>query len=69
MTMSNSSKKHILAAKELAEEMIRKADRIADTNDDGSLVVYGVVKDCAYKILDAANRELFSMKDRYHKDT
>jgi len=67
--MSKSSEKHILAAKELAEEMIRKADRIADTSDDySSLVVFGVVKDCAYKILDTANRELLSMKNRRKKN-
>ena len=67
--MSKSAEKYILAAKELAEEMIRKADRIADTSDDdSSLVVFGVVRDCAYKILDTANRELHSMKNRKRKN-
>lgn len=63
--MSNKSMKHIQSALELAEEMIRMVDREENTcDDDGCLVVHGVIKDCAYKIKGAAERELHGMKDR-----
>ncbi len=64
--MSNDCMQQFLAALELAEEMIRMADRVVDTigDDDGCLVVYGVIKDCAYKIKKVAQRELQTIDDR-----
>jgi hypothetical protein len=55
----------VLAALELAEEMIRLTDRLETVcDDDGCLVVYSVIKDCAYKIKQAAQRELRTLCDR-----
>jgi hypothetical protein len=55
----------LLAALELAEEMIQMTDRVENVyDDDGCLVVYSVIKDCAYKIKKAAQRELQTLCDR-----
>ena len=63
--MSNDCMHRLLAALELAEEMIRMTDRVENVyDDDGCLVVYGVIKDCAYKIKKAAQRELQTFCDR-----
>jgi len=57
--------KHIRAAIELAKEMIRMADHAGNTcDDDGCLVVYGVIKDCAYKIKESAQRALQASEER-----
>jgi len=62
--MSNNCLQQVLAALELAEEMIRATDRVETKCDhDGCLVVYSVIKDCAYKIKKAAQRELQTLCD------
>jgi len=56
--MKNTSPKHIHEAQELADEMIRMADKIGEICDeDGCLVVYSVIKDCGYKIRGVIERE------------
>ncbi len=46
--MTNVCMQQLLAALELAEEMIRMTDRVENVcDDDGCLVVFGVIKDCA----------------------
>ncbi len=63
--MNNDCMQRLLAAMELAEEMIRMTDRVENVcDDDGCLVVFGVIKDCAYKIKKAAQRELRILCDR-----
>ena len=63
--MTNVCMQQLLAALELAEEMIRMTDRVENVcDDDGCLVVFGVIKDCAYKIKRAAQRELQDLCDR-----
>ncbi len=67
--MSNDCMQQVLAALELAEEMIRLTDRVeAVCDDDGCLVIYSVIKDCAYKIKKAAQRELQTLcyRNVYH---
>ncbi len=62
--MNNDCMQRLLAAMELAEEMIRMTDRVENVyDDDGCLVVYSVIKDCAYKIKKAAQRELRTLCD------
>ena len=50
--------RHIVEALELAREMTILADEgEAAAKDDGCVVLYGVVRDCAYKIRIRAERE------------
>ena len=54
-TLSN---KHIQQALEHARQLIILADEgEADADDDGCRVLYGVVRDCAYRIRVEAERE------------
>ena len=56
--MSTDSIKHVRMALELSAEMIRMATcGMNASDDDGALVIYGVIRDCAYKIKEAAERE------------
>ncbi len=49
---------HILEVLESARQLIILADEAeADSRDDGCVVLYGVVRDCAYKMRSEANRE------------
>jgi hypothetical protein len=44
---------------ELSERMLDLAERgVEGCQDDGCLVVYGIMRDCAYKIRTSAEREL-----------
>lgn len=50
--------RHILKTMELAEEMIRLADRgEADREDNGCGILYGVLRDSAYKLKRLAEEE------------
>jgi len=50
--------KHIREALELSRKMIVLADKgDLDSEDDGCRVLYGIVRDCAYKIRARAERE------------
>ena len=49
-----------------ARELITLADEgDANCRDDGSRVFFGVVRDCAYKILTEAKREIDSSRLKY----
>ena len=49
---------HILDVLESARQLIILADEAeAHSKDDGCVVLYGVVRDCAYKMRLEANRE------------
>ena len=49
---------HIRKALEMARQLIILADQgDLDSEDDGCRVLYGVVRDCAYKIRAQAERE------------
>lgn len=63
--MSNNCLEQIFTALKLADEMVRMADQVeTKCEDNGCLVVYGVIKDCAYKIRAAAQRELQALRER-----
>jgi hypothetical protein len=56
--MTNNCLKQIEKAIELAEKMIQLADDVeVRCDDDHCLVVYGVIRDSAYKIRRAAEQE------------
>ena len=50
--------KHIVEAIELARRLIILADEgEAHAEDDGCVLLYGIVRDCAYKIRRQAQKE------------
>lgn len=52
------SNKNINRVLELSHKLLSIADRgDIQRRDDSCGVLYGIVRDCAYKILDAANKE------------
>ncbi len=66
--MGNRSMEHVRGAMELAEKMIRMADLVVSCSDDeGCLVIYGVIKDCGFKIKEAIQQELQAVKNRNAK--
>ncbi len=51
--------KNIRKALDLARHLVILADKgEAHCKDDGCVALYGVIRDCAYKIRDSAEREL-----------
>jgi len=51
--------KHITGALLLSREMREFADQgTADSPDEGCFLVYGVIRDCAYKIQSVAEQQL-----------
>lgn len=56
--MKSNSDRYIMEALALARELTILADRgDGDHPDDGCAVLYGVLRDCAYKIRSEAERE------------
>lgn len=56
--MGKSHDDNIRQALKLAGDLLLLVDRgVADSEDNGCLVLYGVVRDCAYRIRDHAKRE------------
>ena len=56
---------HIKETLEAARNLTILADEgEASSNDDGCIVLYGVVRDCAYKIRAEAERERDAHKQR-----
>lgn len=56
--MAGCSNQYIREALELARELIILADSgEAEVQDDGCAVLFGVIRDCAYKIRTQAERE------------
>ena len=56
--MTHPCNYHIREAFELARELIILADDgEADSKDDGCVLLYGIIRDCAYKIRAQAERE------------
>jgi len=56
--MSNSSNSNLREALEMSRKMTILADQgEAESTDDGCAVLYGVIRDCAYKIKGRAERE------------
>ena len=61
--MKSPCLKHISVAIELAEKMIQMSDHGVGTCDsDYCLLVYGVIRDCAYKIRGVAKHESQAIK-------
>jgi len=65
----NQCNKHIRKALDLSEELISLAD-LGDAvrTDVGCGVLYGTIRDCAYKIQSLAERELEKHHDKSHSE-
>ena len=56
--MKQSCNEHIKESLELVRSLIILADEgERDSRDDGCRLLYGVIRDCAYKIKNEAERE------------
>ncbi len=56
--MKRRCNQHIRKAMEMAKQLTILADKgDLDSEDDGCHILYGVVRDCAYKIRAQAERE------------
>ena len=68
--MEHQCDKHIERALALAAELLVLADS-GDENrdDDGCGILFGVVRDSAYKIRKLAQRERVTHRERRHKTT
>jgi len=56
--VSHECNEHIKKALKISKELMVLADEgDACTEDDGCIVLFGVVRDCAYKIRGEAERE------------
>ncbi len=56
--MTFKPNQYIQEALEIARKLIILADQgELDSKDDGCLVLYGIIRDCAYKIRAQAERE------------
>ncbi len=63
--MKQRCNKHIRETLEMVRKLINLADKgDLDSEDDGCRVLYGVVRDCAYKIRGQAEREREAHKDK-----
>jgi hypothetical protein len=57
--MSDQTIEHLKESVELSGVMMDLAERgVGGCQDDGCLVVYGIIRDCAYKIRASAENEL-----------
>lgn len=57
--MSEKVSAHLHEALELSGKMMDLAERgVEGCQDDGCLVVYGILRDCAYKVRTSAEKEL-----------
>lgn len=64
MVKNISAIEHLRESVALSEKMLDLADRGVDgCQDDGCLVVYGIMRDCAYKIRVSAQQELKEHED------
>ena len=63
--MNQECNEHIRKAIEHARQMTLLADEgEAKSEDDGCVVLYGIIRDCAYKIRATAEREREAHKAR-----
>jgi hypothetical protein len=63
--MASACNEHIVEVLEMARQLLILADLgDLDSQDDGCGVLYGVVRDCAYKIRAQAERERNAHKIR-----
>lgn len=59
--MKQSCNEHIKKSLDMVRSLIILADDgERDSNDDGCRLLYGVIRDCAYKIKNEAERERFA---------
>ena len=67
--MESPCLKHISAAMQLVEKMIQMADHgVAICDSDCCLLVYGAIRDCAYKIRGVAKHESQAIKGQSMSD-
>jgi hypothetical protein len=58
MTVKNKANAHITRVLEMADRMIALSERgFTACIDDGCLLLNGMVRECAYRLRDAAERE------------
>jgi hypothetical protein len=63
--MASACNEHIVEVLQIARQLLILADMgDLDSEDDGCRVLYGVVRDCAYKIRAQAERERNAHKIR-----
>jgi hypothetical protein len=63
--MARAYNEHIVEVLEMARQLLVLADMgDLDSEDDGCRVLYGIVRDCAYKIRAQAEREREAHKIR-----
>ena len=63
--MASAYNEHIVEVLEMARQLLILADMgNLDSEDDGCGVLYGIVRDCAYKIRAQAERERDAHKIR-----
>ena len=63
--MARACNEHIAEVLEMARQLLILADMgDLDSEDDGCRVLYGIVRDCAYKIRAQAEREREAHKIR-----
>ena len=56
--MARACNKHIQEAQDIVKRMIVLADEgEADSEDDSCVVLYGIIRDCAYRIRAEVERE------------
>lgn len=64
MDKNISAIEHLRESVALSDKMLDLADRGVDgCQDNGCLVVYGIMRDCAYKIRERAQQELKEHED------
>lgn len=57
--MTKAALENLRKSLELADRLIELADSgVEECRDDGCLVVYGIMRDCGYKIRTSAEREI-----------
>lgn len=58
-TLNKDSEANVKRSLELAGQMLKLSeDGIAGCDDDGCLVLYGILQDCAYRIRESAKAAL-----------
>ncbi len=63
--MKDECCEHIREALKLSRDLIILADEgERDSKDDGCILLYGVMRDCAYKIKSEAEREKQAHKEK-----
>jgi hypothetical protein len=64
-----TAEKNLREALSMARNLIKLADHGSDEcNDDGCLVVYGIMRDCGYRLQSAAEQEIKAHESSSRKE-